>query len=72
MLPKIRFRLGQSQRFRAWLLGTLVAPVTAFPFIKDARPDFEFDFPTVTILLLAWGVISFLLWLFIKEKFPPE
>ncbi|SDY61758.1 hypothetical protein SAMN04515617_117115 [Collimonas sp. OK242] len=56
------------KQFIAWAIGTIVMPFVAFPFIKEASPDLQFDIAVILILAFFWGICSVILRVFIKKN----
>lgn len=58
----------KKRRLAAWVCGTLIMPFVAFPMIKDATPDIDFDGQTLMILVLFWAMCSLALGVFLKKN----
>lgn len=56
------------KRFVAWIVGTVVMPFVAFPFIKQTSPDLQFDIPVILILAFFWGICSAVLRIFVNKN----
>lgn len=67
LIPKDR-NSKQWKQFVAWLVGSLVMPFAAYPFVHDVTPDISFDLPVILVLGVSWALVSFFLYLYIKNN----
>jgi hypothetical protein len=67
LIPKDRDS-KQWKQFVAWLVGTLVMPFSAYPFIQEMTENIGFDSPVIVVFSVAWALASFALYLFIKSN----
>lgn len=66
-IPKDRDSKEWKQ-FVAWVIGTLVLPFAAYPFINEATPNMVLDIPAILVFGNSWALASFFLHLFIKSN----
>lgn len=53
--------------FIAWLVGSIVMPFSAYPFISAQLRFSDLDIPIVLFLGLCWGLCSFLLSTYLRR-----
>jgi hypothetical protein len=56
------------KQFIAWIVGTIVMPFIAYPFIKETSPDLKFDTSIIIILAFFWGICSAVLRVYINKN----
>ena len=58
----------ERRQFIAWVIGSLVMPITAYPMVSKDLSLSDLDFPVALMLGVCWAVSSFLLSRYIKKN----